>query len=223
MIRGLASLAIVFAVAACGGAVPPPAAQVTPQPGPTAMPAGTYTSSSFQPALTFTVPEGWVLAEDSALYLSLRPADSDVIGIHLFRDPSAASQDPTCPAAPEPGVGRTSSELTAWIRSLPGLVVSTPAMATVGGLPGVSIDAALQADWTAACPFADGIPSVPLFNSPQIEHWVVVGNERLRLYLLDVPGGGTVVVDLDAFDGEQIADLINVALPILQTFQFATT
>lgn len=187
------------------------------------MPAGTYTSSSFQPALTFTVPEGWVLAEDSALYLSLRPADSDVIGIHLFRDPSGASQDPTCPAAPEPGVGRTSSELTAWIRSLPGLVVSTPAMATVGGLPGVSIDAALQADWTAACPFADGIPSVPLFNSPQIEHWVVVGNERLRLYLLDVPGGGTVVVDLDAFDGEQIADLINVALPILQTFQFATT
>ncbi len=223
MIRGLASLAIAITVAACGASGPPDEAQATAQPGPTAMPAGTYTTSNFQPSLTFTVPDGWVLAQDSALYLNLRPANSDVIGIHLFRDPSAASQDATCAAAPEPGVGRTSSELAAWIRSLPGLVSSTPAMATVGGLPGVSIDTGLQAEWAQSCPFANGVPSVPLFNSPQIDHWVVVGNERLRMYLLDVPGGGTVVVDLDAFDGDQISDLINMALPIIQTFEFGTS
>jgi hypothetical protein len=218
----LAALAAV-ALAGCGAAsLPPPAAsQAATAPAVTPMPAGTYTSLNFQPAVTFTVPEGWVVAQDAPLYLSLQPADNDLIGIHIFRDPKAASQDPTCPAAPEPGVGGTSSELSAWIRGRPGLTVSNPAMATIGGLPGVSLDLGLKSGWTAACPFANGSPSVPLFNSSAIDHWVVVGNERLRAYLVDLPGGGTVVVDLDAFEGDQIEGLISRSGGIVRSLKFA--
>ena len=79
--------------------------------------------------------------------------------------PPGSSPDPGCPSAP-------------------------PGMASVGGLRGVALDVALQPSWTEACPFANGVPSVPLFNSPEIDHWVVVGNERLRVHLLDLPGGG---------------------------------
>ena len=61
---------------------------------------------------------------------------------------------------------------------------------------------------------------MPLFNSPAIDHWVVVGNERLRAYFLDLPGGGTVVVDQDAFDGAQFEDLL--AAPIIVSLTFAT-
>ena len=162
--------------------------------------------------MTFTVPEGWVLSADTNLYANLRPVENDAIGIHLFRDANAASQDASCPA-----------ELAAWIEERPGLVVSAPSMTTVGGLSGIQLDVGLKADWTQACPFANGIPSVPLFNSPAIDHWVVVGNERLRLFLLDLPGGGTVVVDLDAFDGDQVEDLIARSAGIVKSLSFDTS
>jgi hypothetical protein len=222
VIRGITALAIALLVAACGGAPLPPPVTAGPSAAPavTPLPAGTYTSVNFQPAVTFTVPDGWVLETDGPLYLSLRPVDNEMIGIHLFRDPKAASQDPTCPASPEPGVGGTSSELATWIGKRPGLAVSSPAMATVGGVPGTTIDVGLAADWTQSCPFANGTPAVPLFNSPAIDHWVVVGNERLRLYLLDVAAGATVVVDLDAYDGDQIEDLIARSAGILRSLKF---
>ena len=223
MIRAAGALAaLVLAAAACGGAsLAPPTPAASGLPSVTPMPAGTYTSTGFQPPVTFTVPDGWVVTGDQPLYFALQPADNDLIGIHLFGDPLAASQDASCPAAPEPGVGTTSSELAAWIRERPGLVVSTPTMATIGGLRGVGLDIALRADWTQACPFANGVPSVPLINSPAIDHWVVVGNERLRLYLLDLPDGGTIAVDLDAFDGDQIDDLLGRANAIVRSMQFA--
>ena len=169
MIRGLASLALLLAVAACGGDLAPPgqpaSAAATSGTTASALSAGTHTSTAFQPPVTFTVPDGWETAADTAAYLQLRPAGSEVNGIHLFRDPVAASQDPTCPATPEPGVGATSTELVAWLRGRPGLTVGPPALATVGGLRGVSIDVAIKDGWTASCPFASGNPTVPLITS----------------------------------------------------------
>jgi hypothetical protein len=206
-------------IAACGssGATPTPAPS-----GPPALAPGTYTSSAFSPALTFTVPAGWEEAADTPTYLEIRPAGSEVAGIHLFRDPAAASQDLQCPQTPEAGVGGSSSELAAWIRDRPGLVVGDPKLASVGGLRGTEIDLAILDGWTASCPFADGAPTVPLFVGVKAEYrWVVAGSERLRLDLLDVPGGGTLVVDIDAFDGALMDDLLRVAAPIVGTFKFA--
>ena len=206
-------------LAGCAGA--PPAS-----PAPTLPPAlapGTYTSVAFQPAVTYTVPNGWRVASDSASYFALQPVTSDIVGIHFFRDPLAASQDAACPTTPEPGVGTLALELAAWIRSLPGMVASSPRMVTVGGLRGVELDLALNTGWTASCPFANGVPTVPLFvGEDGALRWVVAGNERLRLSLLDVPGGGTVVVDIDAFDGTLMDDLLAAATPIVQSLSFAT-
>ncbi len=67
-----------------------------------------------------------------------------------------------------------------------------------------------------------GLPTVPLFVDPAGGlRWVVAGSERLRLSLLDVPGGGTVVVDIDAFDGSLMEGLLPVAAPIVGSFSFA--
>ena len=105
MIRGISALVLLLAIAACGGAsLPPPQSALPPtQPPLTALASGTYTTAGFQPPVTFTVPEGWALAADTNLYANLRPVENDAIGVHLFRDPKAASQDASCPAAPEPG------------------------------------------------------------------------------------------------------------------------
>lgn len=198
------------------------AAAATPAPTlPPALPAGTYTSTAFQPPVTFTVPDGWWKPTDRADFLSLRPVVSDIVGIHLFRDPLPASQDPMCPTIAEPGIATTSLALTAWIGTLPGLVVSNPRLAEVGGLRGTEIDIAIRADWSASCPFAEGIPTVPLFVGADGNlRWVVAGSERLRLSILDVPGGGTVVVDIDAFDGSLWDELLAAATPIVRSFAF---
>lgn len=220
MRRLLPLLATVALVAACGSSTPssPPAS-----PAASAIPPGTYTSRVFDPQVTYTVPTGWAVPSDSATYFQLAPAGSDVVGIHVFRDPLAASQDPACPDTPEPGVGTTSLQLATWIRKLPGLTVSAPKLVTVGGLPGTELDIAIADGWTASCSFANGLPTVPLFVGSKTEYrWIVAGTERLRLALLDVPGGGTVVVDVDAFEGSLFDDLVAAATPIVSSLKFKT-
>lgn len=208
-------------LAGCAGA--PSGTTPAPTPAPSPLPAGTYTSAAFRPAVTYTVPAGWRIASDSSDYFALQPATSEITGIHFFRDPLAASQDAACPTTAEPGVGTLSLELATWIRGLPGIIASSPRMVTVGGLRGVELDLALNTGWTASCPFANGIPSVPLFVGVNGDlRWVVAGNERLRLSLLDVPGGGTVVVDIDAFDGTLMDGLLAAAAPVVQSLSFAT-
>ncbi|HYO43311.1 MAG TPA: hypothetical protein VES19_08950 [Candidatus Limnocylindrales bacterium] len=223
MFRGPALVAVALFVAACGGSVPPPAASpAASAPAATAMPAGTYTSVAFQPAVTFTVPDGWVIAGDSAKFFQLSPAGNEIDGIYLFRDAAAASQDPSCPDEEEPGVGRTSVGLVTWIRSLPGLTVSNPAMATIGGLPATSIDAGIAEGWKQSCSFANGSPTVPLFfGGASGYRWIVYGTERMRLYITDLPSGGTVTVNINTIDGPYIDQLIAQSLPIVKSMTFA--
>jgi hypothetical protein len=100
--------------------------------------------------------------------------------------------------------------------------VSDPVPVTVGGLSGQQVDVAILDGWTASCPFADGLPTVPLFVSgtgPGFR-WVVAGAERLRLNVLDYPGSGTVVVDLDDFEGSSIDQLLTDAGPIVESLRF---
>jgi hypothetical protein len=227
--RGLAiALAVVaLVVAACGGSSLPPAGQpsggaaATPVP----LPAGQHTSTAFQPAVTFTTTEGWVLFTDSASYLNLGPAvDGDLVGIHLFRDPLPLSQANDCPTAAQPGVSATSSStFLAWMRTLKGLTMTTPAMATIGGLPASVVDVSIKGDWTFSCSFANGAPTVPLFYGPTSGlRWVVAADERLRIYFVDLPKGGFVAVDVDAFVGTEMDGLLSAAGPIIKSMTFAS-
>jgi hypothetical protein len=205
-----AIVALALLAAACGEASPSPT-------GPQGLQAGTYRSQSFQPQVTFTLPDGWWLPADTPDYLGLQPVSSDLIGIHLFRDPLPASQDQSCPIEPEPGVGSAALALVNWARSLPGFVASNPKPVALGELQGIQIDLAIADGWTPSCPFANGLPTVPLFVGQADEsfRWVVAGSETLRLWLFDLPGGGTFVVDIDAYDGSLMDDLLSLATPIV--------
>lgn len=214
-----AALAVALIMVACSRAPATP----SPAPGSVAVPAGTYASKAFRPTLTYTLPAGWANGGDSADYFELRPAGSDIVGIYLFRGPLAASQDGTCPDAGELGVGTSSTALASWIRTLKGLKVSAPRLAAVGGLRGTEIDVQIADGWTFSCSFANGLPTVPLFMSANGNfRWVVAGNERLRLALLDGPDNTTIVVDIDAFEGSLFEDLLMAASPIVRSFGFST-
>jgi len=210
---------LVAVVAGCAAGAsptpPPPTARA-------ALPAGAYSTSVFAPSVGFTLPEGWVIAADSTDYVALQPAPSEVTGIYVFRSPAAASQDIDCPIAAAAGVGTAAVDLVDWIRARPGLVVTDPSAIAIGGLEGLRIDVRILEGWLASCPFANGLPTAPLFVSPTDPdfRWVIAGSERLRLHLLDVPSGGTVVVDIDAFDGSLMDSLLPVAAPIVTSMSF---
>lgn len=216
----LAALLLLPLLAGCG-ALPGAAASAAPS-GPQPLAPGTYTTASFVPTVSYTVPPGWTNPTDSAAYVNLMPVGDESNGIHLFHNPEALAQASDCPTSAEPGVGTSSLELVTWIRSLKGLSVSQPALATIGGLSATSIDIAIAPTWTQSCPFANGLPTVPLlFGAAQQLRWVVAGSERLRLHLVDVPGQGTVIVDLDSFDGTGFAGLLSTAAPIVKSLSFA--
>jgi hypothetical protein len=191
--------------------------------GPRALEPGTYRSQAFQPRLTFTLPGGWWIASDSPEYLGLQPVSSSLVGIHFFRDPQPASQDLACPVVPEPGAGTAALAFVTWIRGLPGLTTSPPRPVTVGGLAGIELDVAIADGWTASCPFANGLPTTPLFVGRTDDgfRWVVAGSERLRLTFIDLPGGGTLVLDIDAFEGSLWNDLLASASPIVASLEIA--
>jgi len=213
----IATSLVAVLVVACSDAAPNPT-------GPRALQAGTYRSQAFQPQVTYTLPDGWWLPADTPDYLGLQPVSSELIGIHLFRDPLPASQDLSCPIEPEPGVGGAALALVNWARSLPGFVSSNPKPVSLGGLQGIQIDLAIAAGWTPSCPFANGLPTVPLFvgRSGDSFRWVVAGSERLRLLLFDLPAGGTLIVDIDAYDGSLMDTLLAMATPIVAGLEFAT-
>jgi len=218
-----AALVVAMATAACAGpaATPSPAPVTTPAPLVPLAP-GTYDSSSFRPQATITLPAGWAIVGDDGTYFGLQPVASDALGIHLFRSPRAASQDLQCPETGEPNVGTSAADLVAWIRARPGLTTGEATAVSLGGFAGLQVDAAIKTGWTASCPFANGTPTVPLFvgATDGTFRWVMAGSERLRLIVLDVPGKGTIVVDIDAFDGTLMDGFLPVATPIVQGIKF---
>ena len=224
MSRGRSSvvLAVVLALAAagCGGSSSPSTAAASgPVPSPLA--PGTYTTVAFKPAVTFTVPADWEKPADDPGYLLVRPLGNENNGVNFFANPVALSQDATCPASAEPNVGSSSVQLVAWIRSLKGLTVSNPAMATIAGFPATSLDISIAAGWTTSCPFANGIPTVPLLYGAPSLRWVIAAPERLRLYFVDVPNAGLVIVDLDSFDGVGFEGLLSAAAPVVKSLKLA--
>lgn len=217
------TLAVVASLlAGCGGGTSPTptVAPATPR---AALPAGDYATTGFSPTISYTLPDGWLVTGDGPTYFALQPAATDAFGIHVFRSPQAASQDAACPIAAVPDVGATASELMDWMVARPGLAAGEPASVTLGGLFGSQVDLAIVDGWAPSCPFANGLPTVPLFVSAADPtfRWVIAGSERLRLTVLDVPGKGTIVIDIDDFDGSLMDGYLPAASTIVEGMRFA--
>jgi hypothetical protein len=156
--------------------------------------AGTYSTTSFTPSITYTVPDdGWSNGEDRAgIFVLLAPGESfsgveadtsDWIGVFRNIGPTAAG----CDEEVEPGVV-SAQAMTDWFRRQPGLVVTKPQPISVGGLSGLMIDLSLAPNWTGMCPFIPDIPLVSLLlgTGPSEGLGIVVeASWKTRLYLLD--------------------------------------
>jgi hypothetical protein len=168
---------------------------------------GKYRWTFSDPTIDFTIPSpGWTwLFGGGGLHLiadeTPPPTHQGLYlpdGIYLMHDPTIASRD--CGESSEPGVGRSVSDLVDWLETGPGLVVSEPTPATVGGFEGTQLDIEIDPEWKRTCPFSERLPAVPLiFNGAAPlggYHLVVVPGQSLRWFILD-SGSGVIIVNLE--------------------------
>jgi len=192
---------------------------------------GAHRSSSFIPSFDYTIPAttpvAWDNPQDLPGAFALHPAGSRAWnGIFLFRDVAALQQQ--CDVSQDPGVGNSAQELADWMEANPGLVTTNRRPWSAGGLSGVVLDLAVSGTYTTVCPdmspndaYPAGMPLVPLFEGTGSADviWWIGGAEQIRLYLLDAPAGGNVVIGVDAIDTDFLT-LIEVSDPVVQSIYF---
>jgi hypothetical protein len=193
---------------------------------------GTYTSQRFEPALTFTVPAGWNNPWDTRAAFDLwtpgwsdgsnDPADPgcrsaprpcgyllDQPGLKLVRDPRP---EEGCSPYVDATVGTSAIEVATWVANHPAIAMSAPSPVEVGGLTGYLLDVSLADTWRESCP--DGPAAVWLFEDVYLRDPNKYPEfATMRLILLDLPGGGSVLI---AIDGDQV----DAAMPVVNSFVF---
>jgi hypothetical protein len=189
------------------------------------LPPGTYTSEAFKPTLTYTVPAGWVMFDDEPGQFELALEHKDPY-IYVWRDVRVIA--PNCAEEPQPDVGSAAADIVEWLATRQGLDTSEPQPVNIGGLPGYMIDARMSPDWTEACPFSDGEPTVATITGtpPLSDHvfWGVTQDSSQRYYFLNLGEDGTngnIVVAVEVCCGAEWDEVIETAVPLIESFVFA--
>lgn len=208
-VAGLAFL--VFPRGGGHGAVAPPSVAPSPSAAvPSGYPisgllnAGSHATRSFNPAFTFTAPDGWINDGDSPSYYSLFP-DTPANRAEFARTGNTAQGIVVASQLQRPyficeswedNRGATAAAMVAAVKANQALATTGLIDVTVGGLTGKQFDVGLNPDWTQTCP---GDP--PGTDLRQV---------RTRAIFLDRPGR-TVLVILeppDVVDAQAIVDSI---------------
>jgi hypothetical protein len=159
---------------------------------------GTYSTTSFEPKFSYTVPAGWANREDLPGNVLLRRNDDPEEGtwggsyIGVYQNVRAPA---LCGEEAQPGVGTSTAELAAWYRTVPGLDIVRDAPVTVGGLSGVVLDLQVNDGWKSPCPLDGVIHAVPVLIGGGVSdlHHVVGAPLEMRLYLLDWKAGNVAI------------------------------
>jgi len=194
-----------------------------------ALEPGTHRSGQFIPPFDYVIPAdapiAWDNPEDLPGTFTLHPTGPDTDAIFFFRDVGVIT--PVCIPQFDDTVGNQAAEIAAWMEANPNLTTGPPKIVIVGELRGVQLDVAVSGAYTTVCPdlpgdtYPAGLPLVPLFGgtgSGELTWWIG-GDERMRLYLLDMPGGGNLVISVDAIAGD-FDTLLEVTDPVIDSITF---
>ena len=182
--------------------------------------AGTYTTVTFAPAITYTVPTGWTNGEDlPGNFLLQLEGDPRYIGI--FRDANAPYR---CAEHPDPNVSQSVSDYTRWLRRHPLLRVTRPVPVSIGGLHGVFMNIS-KAPGTEGqgCTYEETITgAVPFIiggRGPASLHHTLLDGWKERLYLLRYKRGN-VAIEIGP-EGASLPEYLKQVRPILRSLRFA--
>lgn len=244
---GISLLVVVLTIASCGSSTksasnPTPSSPTTTTTAPPKCPnpeggsrntclgtvaAGTYTTKTFTPQLTYTVPDRWQNFEDlTGNFLLVPPgsslegvnaATSDYIGVYTsIRAPAGCSgkQDPTIPG--------TIAAYVDWVTKVPGLTVSAPKPVTVGGLSGSVLDITVAPDFLQhACnDRGDRFIDVLVGTAPSSLVHSAVPNLNLNLYVLQYKSLILAIEVDDIAADHNVPDFPAAATSIVDSFAF---
>ncbi len=174
---------------------------------------GTYTTTTFEPGITYTVPEGWDNEEDTPGNFLLIPPGGDLPGVDgatsdylgIYSGVAAANPDCLNPV-PVPGTQTPATILAYWAK-IPSLSMTRAKKVSVGGLDGIVVDLTLRDGSRARCQDPDTkkhYEQVSIGVGPADFAHVVLTGLSLRMYLLsrstetvlieihDLHGGGSL-------------------------------
>lgn len=227
-----------------GGPGPTTSASPTSRPSPTATPspsiapdpsnaavgnlaAGPGESRSFAYPFSYTIPASgsWRSMEDYPFVVGIQPRGAKPgDGIAVWGAVYVAAQDAACSESPDPGRGHKAADFIDLLTTHPGIVASTPAAVTIGGLKGSLVDVALAPSWKTACPFSAGEPFVPFVTDskpgPPGLHQGIPPAARSRLIFLDAKDGETILIYIDSADGTTFDAIVAQSMPIVESFVF---
>ncbi len=171
--------------------------------------------------LSITLGQRWKV-EDSQNELVFQDVGPPEWLVFAWLDPYAVED-----LQPAAGIGRTPSELAAWLLQNPKLVATAgPAAVVAGGLPAMTIDLRVSDAATLEDPQCPDI-CINYFgfdNGPPAHGLARPG--VTRLYLASVQYGGqrhVLALSFEALDEEGFADLLDDAEAMLRTIQLPVT
>jgi hypothetical protein len=178
--------------------------------------AGVHQTTTFDPHLTYEVPEGWSNMEDlpgnflllppGSTLAGVNPETSDFLGVY-----SSVGAPVQCDVdeAVDRSVASTPQAMVDWLHTQPAIQVSTANEVTIGGLSGLQVDISLDdANVDAACHDDLGSFALAFVGTGQssLLHGVspdyalrlaflTSGDEVLAIELADAPNGGSDLAD----------------------------
>jgi hypothetical protein len=171
--------------------------------------AGTHTTKTLRPALTYAVPLGWTNFGDQLGFAGLIPPGGDFNAVDTGQSDyvdvftSIATAREGC--ADGTGSVHTPGAFVHWLEHEPGLVVTKPVPVSIGGLSGFVVDIRMRKDWTRTCRWSQGVPAAQILTgrSPSpggLAHGMLPQPMVMRLYLLAYKGG-TLGIEVDEVKG----------------------
>jgi hypothetical protein len=187
----------------------------------TIMPDGTiypgrYAASGFEPALSFSVSDGWRLSRpETTGWLSIEGPEG---GELIFTNPRHV-YDPSDPSEPkEVPAPENADEWPSWFQSHPSLVTSKPLPVSVGGASGMRIDVTTSSTPKnypqEVCGEQPCIPLYPSGKTPILSY----EEFKYRFVIVDV-GGEPVLIDVAA-PTDKFDEFLPKAQKVLDTVEW---
>jgi serine/threonine protein kinase len=192
------------------------------------IPAGTHTTRSFKPALTYTIPVGWTNFNDHEGNFGLVPpgGDWENRALNNGKTDRLAVLQRIAPTGSRCGDDaapvRSAAAFARWLVNDPALSVAGPKPVTIGDLSGFVVDLRVRPGWTKTCPWSHGFPAAQIIHGvdptdPGLIDGVLPPPFVMRLYLLDYKHA-TLGIEIDEVSGSPRLDTYSA---FVKTFRFA--
>ena len=173
-------------------------------------------TETFKEPFRYAVPSDWTDSGEGAYFHSWDLNDGSRTHLIALSSVVAATPD-SCVVQPAQGVGMSSDAMTSWLSTHPALDATTPRPVTLGAATGSYVDVQIAADWNQTC--LQGLPLVT--GKPDTRaSWSIYGPGKLRIYVLDVPGGDTVTIVVDVPQRSDFRNVIDGAAAFVESFEF---